>query len=81
MSTGLVWTEWNLTPNGWVKSPTANSPAEARRHRPTETLLTLAGWRLAIEPDAEPMVAEIYRSSDSAAVAAALDKFGSKPAG
>ncbi|RIK73109.1 MAG: hypothetical protein DCC68_25400 [Planctomycetota bacterium] len=79
MSCSIRWTEWNLTAAGWIRGPTVDSPGEARQHRPAETLLTLIGWRLAIEPDAKLIVSEVFRSPDTDAVADAMAKYGPKP--
>ncbi len=79
MAYSVRWTTWNLTPDGWQYSETADVPAKAMRYRPPETLLSLLSSTRAGAPVSKPLVIELFRSSDDDVLAAALAEFGEMP--
>ncbi|MGM9480287.1 translation initiation factor 1 [Roseateles sp. NT4] len=81
MSASNEWTDWHLTPAGWVKGTESTDFGGTVRERPADAVCTYR-WREHLSSTyskVERGLDEIWRSTDKVAIQALTAKFGACP--
>lgn len=82
MSASDEWTEWHLTPQGWIMgSERTDGPGVTEKEPPTDRVLTHC-WHEYLGSAYGKMKRyseKVWESDDKAAVKALMEKFGDPP--
>jgi hypothetical protein len=81
MGLNKEWTEWHLTPRGWERGTDSVDGIRNEVSRPVDAVITYQYREVRSAADAplETHHGPVWRSSDDAAIAALLEKFGDAP--
>ncbi|MBC8641566.1 hypothetical protein IAG25_32605 [Caballeronia sp. EK] len=80
MSASYEWTEWHLTPDGWIRGSEKTDFDRTIVDPPGQRVLTVRFIDENSGYSAHQSHREEWRSSDEAAVQAFLERFGPAPA-